>query len=315
LPIKELPHLINPEKGFWATANQNLVSSDYEHTNAIGKEWADAFRGNRINEVLGSGKKFSQQDLMNLQFDYLSTPARTLVPLLKNLTSKNQKVEQARQRLLTWDFVLDQNSVAAGLYVAWERKMSATLLDKAVPIEGKKLITSIPLSKIINWIITAGPAFEKSTEARDRFLITMLEESVDSLERKLGPDLGQWQYGQAAYHHVLIRHPLSNVVNDSIQGKLNTGPSPRGGYGATVGMTSNNDNQQSGASFRIVADVSDWEKTMFTNTPGQSGNPASPYYKNLFEAWANDKHFPVYFKRENVERSAREKIILTPEKK
>jgi penicillin amidase len=61
-------------------------------------------------------------------------------------------------------------------------------------------------------------------------------------------------------------------------------------------------------------DVSDWEKTMFTNTPGQSGNPESQYYKNLFTAWANDKHFPVYFNREKVEMNTREKIWLVPAK-
>jgi len=103
-----------------------------------------------------------------------------------------------------------------------------------------------------------------------------------------------------------------NSVDDSTRRKLDAGALPRGGYGATVGITSNSDNQQAGASFRMVADLSDWEKTMFTNTPGQSGNPESPYYKNLFNAWANDQHFLVYFNRAKVERSAREKIVLNP---
>jgi len=312
LPIKELPHEFNPDKGFWATANQNLVSSDYSHTEAIGKEWADPFRGNRINEVLGSGKKFSQQDLMRLQFDYLSPPARVLIPLLKNLQSKNPRAEEARQKLVAWDFVLDKNSVAAAIYVAWEKRMSAALLLKAVPAEGKKLIPYIPLSKIIDWITAASSVFNNSTKSRDQFLITTLEESVSALEKKLGQNTSQWQYGQTNNHHVLISHPFSNAVNDSTRKKLNAGPLPRGGYGSSVGMTSNSDNQQSGASFRMVADVSDWEKTMFTNTPGQSGNPSSPYYKNLFVGWANDEHFPVHFSRENIERAASEKIVLNP---
>jgi penicillin amidase len=99
-----------------------------------------------------------------------------------------------------------------------------------------------------------------------------------------------------------------------MRSRLDAGPVPRGGYGSTVGMTSNSDNQQSGASFRMVADLSDWDKTMFTNAPGQSGNPASPYYKNLFDAWANDRHFPVYFSYEQVRKSAREMIIMNPKK-
>jgi len=315
LPIKNLPHEFNPEQGFWATANQNLVTSAYEHTDAIGKEWADPFRGNRINEVLGSGRKFQQQDMMNLQFDYLSTPARSLIPFLRNLKSENPKAEEARQKLVRWNLILDKNSIEAAIYVDWEKRMSAGLVSKAVPDEGKELIRSVPLSKIINWITTAGFVFKNSVQTRDQFLITTLEESISALEKKLGSDLNHWQYGQAAYHHVLIKHPFSNSVDDSTRRKLDAGTLPRGGYGATVGMTSNSDNQQAGASFRMVADLSDWEKTMFTNTPGQSGNPESPYYKNLFAPWANDKHFPVYFSRENVEKSAREKIVLNPDSK
>ena len=51
---------------------------------------------------------------------------------------------------------------------------------------------------------------------------------------------------------------------------------------------------------------------MFTNTPGQSGDPESPFYSNLFELWARDQHFPVYFTRNMIEKTAVEKITLTP---
>ncbi len=312
LPIKELPHEFNPEKGFWATANQNLVTTEYAHTDAIGKEWADNFRGKRINEVLGVNNKFTQQDMMNLQFDYLSTPARTLVPLLKNLKSKDQKTEEARKKLVNWNFILDKNSIEAGIYVAWEKRISSALISKAVPEEAKRLIPFIPLSKVIEWITTPSPIFDHSTQNRDAFLINSLEEAIASLEKKLGPELNKWQYGQLNYHHVLIKHPFSNRVDDSLKKKLDAGPLPRGGYSYTVGMTTSSDNQQAGASFRMVVDLSDWEKAMFTSTPGQSGDPNSSFYKNLLEGWANDQHFPVFFKKENVMKSSKETVVLNP---
>jgi penicillin amidase len=77
-------------------------------------------------------------------------------------------------------------------------------------------------------------------------------------------------------------------------------------------MTTNGDNQLSGATFRMVVDVADWDKAMFTNAPGQSGDPQSPFYKNLFSAWANDQYFPVYFSREKVEKAVAERSILKP---
>lgn len=312
LPIKELPNVTNPEKGFWATANQNVVAADYKHTDAIGKVWADPFRGDRINEVLSSGKKFSPQEMMALQFDYYSIPARTLIPLLTNLKSADAKTEEARQKLLNWNFILDPHSVEATIYAAWEKKMSSALYLKAVPAEARNWISYIPLSKIIQWITKVDFVFDHSPKNRDQFLISTLEETVSVLEKKLGEDQSKWEYGQS--HFALIKHTLSNAASDSLRKKLDAGPWPKGGYGATVGMTTNSDNQQFGASFRMVADVSDWEKTMFTNTPGQSGDPSSHFYKNLFKAWATDQHFPVYFSREKVLQNAREKIELIPRK-
>ena len=49
-----------------------------------------------------------------------------------------------------------------------------------------------------------------------------------------------------------------------------------------------------------------------TNTPGQSGNPESPYYDNLLEDWANDRTFPLLFSRKRIEENAAFTINLVP---
>jgi penicillin amidase len=313
LPITTLPSVYNPSKGFWATANENLVPENYGHRDAVGWSWASPFRANRINEVLGSGKKHSMEDMMRLQFDYLSTPARALVPLLKDLHATDPKVKQVINALLQWNFVLDKNSIEAGIYMAWEKKISSSMASRIIPPEVKKYIRSIPLSKIITWVVNADPVFGNDPFAgRNEFLLTCIQESLKDLETSLGPDMKQWRYGQPSYHHILLKHPLSNAVDEVTRKKLELGPLARGGSGTTAGMTTNANNQTSGASFRMVTDVSDWDKTMFTNTPGQSGNPDSPYYSNLFEAWANDKHFPVYFSKPKVEATAKETTRLVP---
>jgi penicillin amidase len=57
LPIQELPNVLNPQQGYWVTANENLVASDYNHRYAVGWEWADSSRANRLNAVLQSKTK------------------------------------------------------------------------------------------------------------------------------------------------------------------------------------------------------------------------------------------------------------------
>jgi penicillin amidase len=36
-----------------------------------------------------------------------------------------------------------------------------------------------------------------------------------------------------------------------------------------------------GASFRMIVDVGRWDRSLAINTPGQSGDPGSPHYRDL----------------------------------
>jgi penicillin amidase len=48
------------------------------------------------------------------------------------------------------------------------------------------------------------------------------------------------------------------------------------------------------------------------NTPGQSGDVASPYYKNLFNLWANDQYFPAYYSKEKISKVTAEIVLMQP---
>ena len=69
----------------------------------------------------------------------------------------------------------------------------------------------------------------------------------------------------------------------------------------TVSATGDADNQASGGSLKIIADTEDWDNSVGLNTPGQSGDPDSPHYRDLFELWAQGQYFPVAYSRKKVE--------------
>lgn len=316
IPIKAKPHVYNPEDDFFATANSNLTPRDYPYRDeAIGWNWADPYRWARIEEVLGSGRRFSLVDMMELQTDYLSIPARTLVALLNNLKSDNQNVEQVRKMLLDWDYVLDKNSVKAGIYVAWERQIHKNMAELLIPQKAENLMRRLSMKKVIDWLVAPDGKFgEDPVLGRNNLLLSSLEDALKDLKGRLGNNMDNWQYGQEAYKHILLRSPLSGAVSEEVQKKLEVGPLPRGGNSYTVGNTGGNDNQSSGASFRIVLDLEDWDKGVAMNNPGQSDDPESKYYDNLFELWANDKFFPLFYSRNKIESVADQKIILEPQK-
>jgi penicillin amidase len=48
------------------------------------------------------------------------------------------------------------------------------------------------------------------------------------------------------------------------------------------------------------------------NTPGQSGDPDNPHYRDLFPIWAHGQYFPVAFSKKKVDSVTESIIRLTP---
>jgi penicillin amidase len=313
LPINALPHAANPAKGYIATANNYLFPRDYPYKEAQHYTGADPFRVSRISEVLGAGRLHTVSDMMRLQNDVVSLPARSLVPLLRDVPIADGPAAKARDLLLAWNFNLDPDSVAAGIYEMWQRRLAANMRDLFVPKAAQRFLGQLGMRNIIGWLDAPDGRFgEQPVQGRDALLARSLTEAVAELTKKLGADVNGWRWGQNAYHHALIHHPLSSVAPAVVRARLDVGPYPRGGDSYTVNATGNADNQTSGGSLKIIADTGNWDQSLGLNNPGQSGDPASPHYRDLFELWARGKYFPIFFSRPKVESVVEERLTLAP---
>jgi penicillin amidase len=312
-PILDLPHLADPLQGWIATANQENLPRGFPF--AVGFQWTEPFRYSRIVELLGTGRRFTLTDMMRFQHDELSLPARTLLPLVLNKTASSFRTKQALERLRDWNFVLDRDSVAAAIYVAWEKALRSGLWELMVPPEARKVfpVGSLKTATMIVWLTAPDGRFGPDpSAARNALLLKALDQAAGELERRLGPDMDRWRYGHADFKHVRLTHPLSDVVRADLRTRLDLGPLPRGGAASTVNNTSDSDNQVSGASFRIIADPGDWDRSLGTNTPGQSGDPDSPHYRDLFGPWASGDYFPAFFSRPKIESVCEATVVLAP---
>ena len=309
LPIIEKPNIFNPKEDFFATANQNVTPISYDKWNAIGFSWSDPYRGDRVDDILSSNNKLSMQDMIDLQVDYFSYPSVYLIDLLNDVKDKENKFLSQYGRYIdllnNWDNKLLKNSVEAMIYVSWERTIIKSFHEEFVPEEVNELL-SVQLYTIIDQISKMEVNQKKS------FLIESFIVSINKLKTKFGNNFENWTYGQDEYKHIKIKHPLEDIVNDSIYNLLSFKSYPRGGNGYTPNSTSSNLSQSSGASFRVIIDTKDWDNSLATNSPGQSGNPLSPFYRNLYEDWANDKYFNLFYSKEKIKSNLHSREIYYP---
>ena len=315
LPIASLPAEVNPARGFIATANNYLLPDNYQYKDLLHVQWSDAFRASRIAEVLGSGRMFNVGEMTRLQNDDLSIVARVLTPLLRHVTLANPASARARDLLTRWDFVLDKDSIEAGVYAMWQRRLMTNTREVVVPAAIAKATSAniVSTKKVIDFLLSPDGRFGADPIAgRDAIVAKSMDEAIAELTKRFGADMQAWKYGQEKYHHALLTHPLSDAVNAATKARLEVGPLPRGGDGSTVSATGGADNQGSGGSLKIVADTEDWDNSVGLNTPGQSGDPDNPHYRDLFALWARGQYFPIAFSRAKVESVRESTTRLTP---
>ncbi len=311
LPLSELPQVYNPSKHFIATANHNILPQGYKHE--LGYEWASPLRFLRIAEVLGKpARNFSVSDFENLQHDEVSLPARELTALLREAKNTKPELKPYLEMLTKWDCALSKNSAAAALYEVWLTKLTPAVFKQHIPAKAWPLVAGrISILKTIGALKSPQPRWfgRDALAGRDAVLLKSLEEAVAEAKSKLGNDVAKWRWG--TLHIAPLTHMLS--TNPAWRPLFDLPAVERSGDGNTVLATGGpNFRQNHGASFREILDVSDWDKSVATSTPGQSGQPLSKHYGDLAPLWAEGRYFPLLFSRQKVEVGTRERLTLEP---
>jgi penicillin amidase len=311
LPIKALPHVLNPENGFYNTSNDYQIPRGWPYKDALNYLWSDPYRAQSVAEFLSSGRRFSVADMVQLQNNDLSIPARSLVPLLRDLEMPNSAAQQAASRLLHWNDVLDKDSVEAGIYEMWQRRLATNVRAAVIPKAVQDFAGVAPMSRIVGWMqVPDGRFGADPLGGRNALLIKSLDEAVAELSQRFSPDMEKWKLG--AYHYARILSPLTDALSPELQEKFDVGHSSRGGDSYTITATGAGDNQVGGGSFKIVVDTENWDNSVGLNSPGQSGDANDPHYRDLYELWARGKYFPIFYSRSKVESVAERAFLLTP---
>jgi acyl-homoserine lactone acylase PvdQ len=150
--------------------------------------------------------------------------------------------------------------------------------------------------------------------ARDALLLASLSEAVAELKQTLGPDLETWSWGRL--HHATFEPAVAELADAALRAQMSVGPLEIPGSASTPRAATYRVSAFaaiSGASVRMVLDTGNWDNSVAINTPGESGDPFSPHYRDLFPLWAAGEYVPLLFSRAAVEREAETVVTLVPE--
>jgi penicillin amidase len=312
-----LPSEINPGRGYIATANQMNLPKDFPYRERrTSFLWVDDNRFNRISEVLDGLPRVSIADSEALQNDHVSLPARTLLGVLKGIKTVDPKLQDTLNWLTAWDCRIEARSPQAALYELWiAHHLGPTVIERIAPAISEKeraaMGTPRPIVDLMEHPDSQlGP---HPQQARDDLMLETLVAAERELERLQGSDRTQWQWGKLAT--VLLEHPLAPLMDAAHRPKWNVGPAPMSGDADVVGVAHyglQDFHDKLAASFRMVLDVGQWDNSMAVSSPGQSGDPDSPHYQDLFPLWLEGKYFPLLYSRAAVEKVTEEKIVIEP---
>ncbi len=313
----KLPSSYNPKTGWFASANELNLPKDYPYReHKIGFEWPSSARYKRLAEVLSRPGKISIEDSMRLQNDVLSNPARRITALLKDLHPADARAQSALNLLRGWDCVQEGDSAPAALFEVWWSRYLGAVFKEAVLGKTAAAAMGNPDSEVLmSSLEKPQMVFTRDAIARrNQVLLVSLTLAWVDMERLLGKDPGQWQWGKL--HRTLMAHPFAAAVDEATRNQLNVGPIGKNGSAHTPNQSSYDVNtflQTGGPSVRLVIDVGTWDNSRAINAPGQSGDPDNPHYRDLVQMWRKGEYFPLLYSRQAVEAATLQRIILQPQ--
>jgi len=326
VPFEEMPHCLNPERGFLLNTNNRVVGDDYPHF--LGNCWMNGYRARRIEQLFAGRDRLGVEDFKRAQRDVTCLPGLELVRRLEGFESRDPDAALALSLLRGWDGVLSPESAGGALYEVARYTLIRSILEPALGDElthqvlGKGfhplLKTSNVLyghdtSTLLRMLDDPGSWWIEQAGGRGRVLERGLKQAVGWLRRELGPEPRAWRWG--SLHRAIFPHAMG--MQKPLDRVFNRGPVAIGGDTDTpcqTGMLADDpyDPKAWAPTFRQIVDLGDLSRSLTMIPPGQSGHLASPHYDDLIEPWVRGEYHPTLWTREQVERSAEARLTLRP---
>lgn len=320
VPFHEMPHLLNPDKGFVATANNKPTAKDDPY---LGFDFTEGYRLARIVEVLEKNESWTLEEMGALQMDQSSIPWREIKELVIHIPTSTAEAQAAVEMLTTWNGIIAPDSPAAAVYECFLTEMMIKIVEAKAPhaeewILDKHLHPLLISSlgehhvSLLSRLLRNQPEgwFERPWAKEIDVALTRV---IQKLKEEYGPAIEDWAWGKL--RPLTLLHPLGGHPN--LGPILNRGPFPWGGDSHTISqarrsLLNPSENPSGVANLRMVLDVGNWDNNHFVLAGGQSGNPFSPHYDDQLPLWKRGEGITLAWSEEVIAENAQRTLHLLP---
>lgn len=325
IPFDEMPHSLNPQNGYIVTANHKIEPDDFPHF--LGDIYMNGYRANRLEKMIQRKEKLEPKDFTEMQMDFYCTPGKLFAAHFKNLQMENAELQQYVDMLLAWDGVLHPDKIEGSIYKVAKLMTVKKLYGSA--IHDNKLIDELlgrgyhaifgPVNSflghntptLLRILDDADSFWLKAAGGKEKLLREGFKNAIDWLKLNYGVKTHKWKWGNL--HAIVFPHALS--VQPPLDKVFDVGPYPIGGDTDTPFQTfimaaEGYGGELAAPSYRQIIDFSDFDKSTVIMPLGNSGNMASPYYKNQLRDWFEGKDYPMCWTRKKVEEHQKHKLLL-----
>jgi penicillin amidase len=325
VPFEDMPHVLNPEKGYVITANHKVEPDDFPYF--LGDIYMNGYRANRLEKMLLRKDKLEPKDFTEMQMDFHCIPGKLFAAHYKTIQTGNPELQRYINMLLAWDGVLDPERIEGSLYKVGKLMVVRKLFESS--INDKKLIDELlgrgfhaifgPVNSylghntpiLLKILDSEDSVWLKAAGGKEKLLIDGFKNAIDWLKLNYGTKTNKWKWGDL--HAIVFPHALS--AQPPLDKVFDIGPFPIGGDTDTPFQTfimaaEGYGGELSAPSYRQIIDFSDFDNSTIVMPLGNSSNLASPYYKNQLRDWFEGKSYPMCWTREKVEQHKKHSLLL-----
>lgn len=320
-PFEKNPQAVNPPWGYVYSSNNQPDTVDgvlypgYYYPKA---------RAGRIVHYLDPEKKWSAEDMKQVNLDVVSTAAVEIATSLAHILRSTNKPEyQDLITLLeTWDGDHPVDATAPTVYYT----LLAQVIHQAMEDElGATALASVSRTSLLpnsySLLINdeQSPWWDNVTttnikESRGMIVEQAAAATLSLLHTNLGTDPASWQWGKV--HTLTHQHPLGAVK--PLDKFFNVGPFVVPGGNEVLNNlmfeldTTGYFAVDAGPALRKIIDLGAIERGETVSPTGQSGNVMSPHYQDQASMFATGQFRPMLMNREAIEKVSVNRLLLTP---